>query len=214
MVLLAAGRSARFGADKLVATVGGRSVISMSLDTFVASPLVERVVVVAPMPSAVAAIVAERHDAPAVTVVAGGATRHLSEKAGLEAVLAQGATELIAFHDAARPFATNAMLAALVDAARSGGAVPVLPPPEPLYRRDGQLAHPMITQPLLVQTPQVFPTAMVVEAFGDAGAIDDIDTSQTVARTGATIAIVPGDERNLKITHTDDLARSEEIVKE
>lgn len=212
MVILAAGRSARFGADKLVATVGGRPVISISLDTFVASPLVERMVVVAPMPSAVADIVNARHDTPAVTVVPGGATRHLSERAGLEAVLAEGATELIAFHDAARPFATHAMLAALVSGASGGGAVPAIPAPETLYYRDGQLAHPMASQPVMVQTPQVFPTAVVAEAFGDTGTVDDVDTSQTVARTGAAIAVVPGDERNLKITHTADLARSEEIV--
>lgn len=213
MVVLAAGRSARFGADKLVATVGGRPVISISLDTFAASPLVERMVVVAPIPSAVADIVAARNDAGAVNVVPGGATRHLSERAGLEAVLAEGATELIAFHDAARPFATQAMLAALVSAAGGGGAVPALPAPEPLYRREGQLAHPIATRPMLAQTPQVFPTAVLVEAFSGADA-DDVDTSLTVARTGAVIAVVPGDEHNLKITHTADLARSEEIVKD
>ncbi|CAN5473822.1 hypothetical protein BH24ACT7_BH24ACT7_04530 [soil metagenome] len=214
VVVLAAGRSARFGGDKLMAEAAGRPVIEISLDTFERSPLVERIVVVAPVPSPVAAIVARRPAAKPVTLVPGGPTRHLSERAGLEAVLAAGATELIAFHDAARPFVTLDLIAALVAAAGAGGAVPVLPATETLYRMEGDRARPMATVPVQVQTPQVFRTAVVIEAFGHRTASDDVDTAQTVARTGAVVAVVPGDERNLKLTHPFDLARIAAIARD
>jgi 2-C-methyl-D-erythritol 4-phosphate cytidylyltransferase len=168
-------------------------------------------VVVAPVPSPVADRAAQFRTVP-VSVVPGGATRHLSERAGLAAVLAAGPTELLAFHDAARPFLTTDLIASLVAAvADADGAVPVVSAGETLFQREGDRAHRLASQPVRVQTPQVFRTDVVVEAFTRPGAEHDADTSETVARTGVRIAAVPGDEHNLKITHPIDLARSRAI---
>ena len=82
------------------------------------------------------------------------------------------------------------------------------------YRMEGDRARPMATAPVQVQTPQVFRTAVVIEAFGHRTAADDVDTAQTVARTGAVVAVVPGDERNLKLTHPFDLARIAAIARD
>jgi 2-C-methyl-D-erythritol 4-phosphate cytidylyltransferase/2-C-methyl-D-erythritol 2,4-cyclodiphosphate synthase len=148
-----------------------------------------------------------------VSVVPGGTTRHLSERAGLAALVAAGPTELVAFHDAARPFFTTGLLASLVDAvADADGAVPAVSAGETFFRREGDRAHRLASQPVRVQTPQVFRTDVVVEAFTRPGAEHDADTSETVARTGVRIAAVPGDEHNLKITHPIDLARSRAIA--
>ena len=206
MIVLAAGAGTRFGGDKLVAPVAGRTVIDRCLDAFDASPLVGRIVVVAPMPSPVAELAARPRATP-VAVVPGGATRHLSERAGLEAVLTGGPTGLVGFHDAARPFVTEELVHALVEAAARGGAVPVVPSPWPLFHLDGGRAVQLDPQPVRVQTPQVFRTEVAVAAFALEGGEQDADTAQTVARTGAAIAAVPGDDRNEKITHRADLAR-------
>ena len=212
VVLLAAGGGTRFGGDKLLASVGGRPVIDLCLDALEGSSLVARVVVVAPVPSPVADHATQARTVP-VTVVPGGATRHLSEQAGLAAVLAAGPTELLAFHDAARPFLTPGLIASLVAAvADADGAVPVVSAGETLFRREGDRAHRLAPEPVRVQTPQVFRTDVVVEAFARSGGEHDADTSETVARTGARIAVVPGDEHNLKITHPIDLARSRAIA--
>ena len=214
VVLLAAGAGTRFGGDKLLASVGGRSVIDLCLDTLEGSSLVARVVTVAAVPSPVADRAGRPRSKP-MTVVPGGATRHLSEQAGLAAVLSDGPTELIGFHDAARPFLTTELIAALVDAsAGADGAVPVVPVGEAMFRRQGDHAHLLASSPVRVQTPQVFRTEVVVKAFARPGGEDDDDTAETVARTGARIVVVPGDERNLKITHSTDLARSRAIAAE
>src|SRR5262249_58489911 len=58
--------------------------------------------------------------------VRGGATRQASVRAGLEALQPHG-PQLVLVHDAARPFASQALIARAIAAGRaSGAAVPVI----------------------------------------------------------------------------------------
>src|SRR5438045_2680957 len=115
-IVVAAGSGNRFGGPKQFAELEGRRVVDWAL---VASRSVsDGVVLVVPK---------DRVDdeAPAAdVVVAGGATRSESVRAGLAAVPA--GAEVVVVHDAARPFAAPALFEAVVAAVRAGAdaAVP------------------------------------------------------------------------------------------
>ena len=162
-----------------------------------------------PLALDVAAEVARRRPgAPRVEVVVGGVTRHASEAAALEhlrpRVLA-GDVELVAVHDAARPLAGAPLLEAVLAAAgRWGGALPGLPAAE-LIALEGPAPPDLVR----VQTPQAFAARPLLAAFDRAAleGVEGTDTASTVERyAGVRVHVVPGNERNLKITYPADLA--------
>ena len=157
---------------------------------------------------------------PPFSTVAGGATRHQSEFAAIESLgtaIDAGAVDLIAIHDGARPFMTFEILDACMQAASSfGGAVPGLPPDAPLYQMNNGAALPLAGQALIrVQTPQVFKAHPLLEAYRasvEAG-FEGVDTAETMEKfSRVDVAIVPGDERNMKVTFVEDLFRAEELA--
>ena len=118
--MVAAGAGSRFGGAKQYALLGGKRVVDWSLATARAS-CGEVILVVPP----------DRADAPEAAdhVVAGGASRSESVRAGLAAIAPDASDDtVVVVHDAARPFATRALFEAVIAAVRSGadGAVPWL----------------------------------------------------------------------------------------
>src|SRR3954467_5030621 len=101
LAILAAGSATRAGVDKVLADLGGQPVLAWSLASGLAAGCFEDIVVIAPQAnlSRVANVVRER--APAARVAPGGATRTASSWAALDAT---PDADVIAIHDAARPF--------------------------------------------------------------------------------------------------------------
>jgi 2-C-methyl-D-erythritol 4-phosphate cytidylyltransferase len=64
------------------------------------------------------------------------------------------------------------------------------------------------------QTPQAFRTAPLRRAHERALAdsVEATDDAMLLERIGIDIAIMPGDERNLKVTTPDDLALAEALL--
>ena len=119
-VLVAAGSSTRMGFDKLSFDLGGETVLHRSIRAFAQCPQITELVLVAGKNRDFVAQQAADCPKP-VQIVAGGATRAESAKNGVLA--AHG--ELVAVHDAARPFVSAAVItAALEAAARCGAAAP------------------------------------------------------------------------------------------
>src|SRR5215475_8167833 len=98
--------------------------------------------------------------------VFGGATRQASVRAGLEALAARK-PDLVLVHDAARPFASPALLTRAIAAAQSGAAVAVLPVVDTVKIVDasGVITGTIDRGPLrVVQTPQGFAFELLLEA--------------------------------------------------
>ena len=122
-VLVAAGSSTRMGFDKLSFDLGGETVLHRSIRAFDQCPQIGEIVLVAGKNRAFVEQQAVGCTKP-VQIVAGGATRAESAKNGVLA--AHG--ELVAVHDAARPFVSPAVIAAVLEAAaRCGAAAPAVP---------------------------------------------------------------------------------------
>jgi 2-C-methyl-D-erythritol 4-phosphate cytidylyltransferase/2-C-methyl-D-erythritol 2,4-cyclodiphosphate synthase len=149
--------------------------------------------------------------------VFGGATRQASVCAGLEA-LAPHRPDVVLVHDAARPFASPALIARAISAAQAGGAaVPVLPLRDTVKRVDsaGRIEETLDRSVLrLVQTPQAFAFAPLLAAHrrAVAEARDDFTDDAALAEwAGMTVSTFEGEPDNIKITAAGDFARAEAL---
>jgi 2-C-methyl-D-erythritol 4-phosphate cytidylyltransferase/2-C-methyl-D-erythritol 2,4-cyclodiphosphate synthase len=147
--------------------------------------------------------------------VFGGATRQASVRAGLEA-LAPLRPDLVLIHDAARPYASAALVSrAIAAVAATGAAVPVMPVADTVKSID---AAGMIDETLdrtklrTVQTPQVFAFAPVLNAHQRAAAsgLENFTDDAALAEwAGLKVAVFAGEAGNLKLTTPEDVARAE-----
>lgn len=144
-------------------------------------------------------------------VVAGGAERQHSVRRGIDAVRR---AELVAIHDAARPFVTPAVIAAAIATARlHAAAIVAIPATDTVKVVDAErriTSTPPRGQTWLAQTPQVFRTDLIRAAHAHAG--DDAsatDDAMLVERLGHRVVVVPGEPGNRKITTADDLRWAE-----
>jgi 2-C-methyl-D-erythritol 4-phosphate cytidylyltransferase / 2-C-methyl-D-erythritol 2,4-cyclodiphosphate synthase len=147
--------------------------------------------------------------------VPGGATRQASVRAGLEA-LAPRRPELVLVHDAARPFASAALITRAIAAARaSGAAVPVLPIADTVKTVDaaGTVTGTVDRAQLrMVQTPQAFGFAALLAAHRraqTAGRDDFTDDAALAEWAGLKVTTFEGEAGNVKLTTTDDFMRAE-----
>ncbi|HUQ38601.1 MAG TPA: 2-C-methyl-D-erythritol 4-phosphate cytidylyltransferase [Acidimicrobiales bacterium] len=204
-IVVAAGAGTRFGTAKQFEELGGRRVVDWSVAN--AASVAEGIVVVAPAGSD------EEPPLGVHAVVAGGATRSASVRAGLAAVPADAGIVIV--HDAARPMASAALFAAVVGAVRDGvdGTVPGLPVPDTIKAVDatGHVTATLERDTLVaVQTPQAFVADVLRRAHADGG--EATDDAALVEQAGGRVAVVPGEPGNLKLTVPDDLARAREAV--
>jgi 2-C-methyl-D-erythritol 4-phosphate cytidylyltransferase len=223
--VLAGGSGSRVGAgrNKVYLPLGGRTVVSWSLDTFASMPEIGPVVlVVRPDDRALADRVLDREvDAAGVEVVTGGASRQASELAGLRALAGRirtGAVDVVLLHDGARPLIGPTLTAAVLAAARaSGGAVPGLARDDlAAATADGTGIGDPVPRLVAVQTPQAFRAAPLLNAYEEAErqGFAGTDTASCMQQFAPEIPIrfVPGDERNFKITYAHDLVLAEQVL--
>ncbi|MGD9702916.1 MAG: 2-C-methyl-D-erythritol 4-phosphate cytidylyltransferase [Acidimicrobiia bacterium] len=193
-VVVAGGSATRFGGPKQYELLGDRRVLDWAIAA--AEQASTGVVVVLPA-----------SDAGAPGTVAGGATRSESVRRGLAAV-PEDAT-IVCVHDAARPFATAELFAAVISAIRDGadGAVPAVPVADTIKVVDANgvvTATPDRASLVAVQTPQAFRADILRRAHAGGG--EGTDDAALVERLGGRVVVVAGSASNRKITHPEDLA--------
>lgn len=146
--------------------------------------------------------------------VFGGATRQASVRAGLEALAAQR-PDIVLIHDAARPFASPALVARAIAAAQaSGAAIPALAIPDTVKTIEAGRVTGTIdrNQLRLVQTPQAFAFEKLIEAHRRAAAAgrDDFSDDAALAEwAGLAVTVFEGETGNIKLTTAEDFSRAE-----
>jgi 2-C-methyl-D-erythritol 4-phosphate cytidylyltransferase len=218
VVVVAAGGGHRFGGRKQFAEIDGRPLVRWSVEA--ARSVADGIVLVVPADIAGTA----GTDATDVTagtagtdatdatdtygadvVVAGGSTRTGSVRAGLEAV--PGEAEVIVVHDGARPLASADLFRSVVEAVTAGAAaaVPGLALADTVKHVEDDVVVSTVDRRGLVtvQTPQAF-RAEVLRGALESGD-DATDDAGLVEALGATVRVVNGEPRNLKVTTPDDL---------
>ncbi len=210
LAILAAGSSSRAGTDKVSLELGGHPVLLWSIAAAEASHAFDQIVVVAP-PERVAVL------APIIgtraRVVPGGITRTSSSWAGLDALAGH---DIVAIHDAARPFATPSLFAKVVAVATEfGSGVPGLAVAETVRRADeaGRSVEEVDRSGLwTAQTPQAFQRSLLERARAAAGERSFTDDAAAVIALDVDVRLVPGERRNFKLTSAEDVAYARELA--
>lgn len=202
-VLVAAGRSVRFGADKLALRLDdGETVLFHSARCLLEGGVAGIVIVGTPGPEHGL----ERLGTGILAVVPGGSERVESVRHGLAALPAD--TDLVAIHDGARPFCSPDLIRRLqACAAKTGAAVPVLPSPDSLLRvnESGEPIGVVVRDEIRrVQTPQVARRDWLTQALDSSEQVFT-DESSALLLAGFPVTGVPGEETNIKITQPSDL---------
>jgi len=192
-IVVAGGSGERFGERKQYLALGGARVLDWALRA--AAAQADGVVLVVP------ADLADHAEPLADVVVAGGATRSGSVRAGLQAVPDDAA--IVVVHDAARPVPVPEVWARVLAAVAEGAdaAVPGVPVADTLREVGGSTVDR--SRFVAVQTPQAFRANALRAAH--AGAPEGTDDASLVEAAGGRVVVVEGDPTNLKITTPHDL---------
>ena len=212
LAVLAAGSASRAGVDKVLADLGGHPVIVWSVQAGEVAACFREIIVVAPS-DRVAEVGAAVRGRNGVRVIAGGATRTASSWAALAAA---ADADVIAVHDAARPFVPPSLFQRCVELAETAGtAVAGLPLADTVRRaNEAGAAREEIERDGLwaAQTPQAFRRELLEQARAAAGERSFSDDAAALIAAGLPVKMVPGERRNLKITTFEDLAYARELV--
>ncbi|MBZ0207494.1 MAG: 2-C-methyl-D-erythritol 4-phosphate cytidylyltransferase [Flavobacteriales bacterium] len=142
------------------------------------------------------------------SVVCGGEERFHSVREGLKEVKHEG---LVAVHDGVRPLVSVELIARCLAAAEAhGAAIPVVPVSSSVREVIGDGSRAVDRARLrLVQTPQCFRVPLLRKAFERPYDPAFTDEATLVERTGTTVHLVEGEERNIKLTTPLDLRVAE-----
>jgi 2-C-methyl-D-erythritol 4-phosphate cytidylyltransferase len=211
-IVAAAGAGRRMKADrpKQFLVLEGTPILVMTLRKLDASPHIDRIIVAAPAEATgeVETLAAEAGLTHPVRVIAGGERRQDSVASAV-ATLGDD-VDLVLVHDAVRPFVSLGEIDEVVRAAgNAGAAVLAVPITDTVKETERDQVKSTLRREHLVlaQTPQVFRTAVLREAFDSASrdGYYGTDESSLVERLGHAVQLVRGSERNIKITRPVDL---------
>jgi 2-C-methyl-D-erythritol 4-phosphate cytidylyltransferase/2-C-methyl-D-erythritol 2,4-cyclodiphosphate synthase len=223
VLMVAAGRGERVAGahavPKQYARIGGEAVLTRSLKTFLSHPAIGLVqVVIHPDDRSLYDTAVAGVSGPIAPPVCGGQSRQASVRAGLRALKAANPDHVLV-HDGARPFVTHELIDRVLAAlGQHAGAIAALPLAD-TFKRGG--VHGLIAESIgrgdlwRAQTPQGFRFAAILaahETAAAAGRSEFTDDAAIAAWAGHAVALVPGEERNFKLTVAEDLAMAERLI--
>ena len=211
-LVVAAGRGRRFGGDvpKQYLDLAGRPVLRHSLAAYATNPQVDAIrTVIHPDDR-------QLFDAAAAGLgvldpVDGGNSRQDSVRLGLESI-AGLSPDIVLIHDGARPFIDAGTIGRVIAALeRHSGVIPAVPVADTLKREGaGGLIDGTVDRAGLwrAQTPQGFRFPEILAAHRAVVGEELTDDAAVLERAGMAVALVMGDESNVKITTSSDLERA------
>ncbi len=211
-IIPAAGSGLRMGGatPKQFLSLEGVPIFVHTLRKFAASDAIDEIFLgVRPedMDRAAKEITTE-HFSKQVRLVAGGTSRQETVVRCLNE--APPGTEIVAVHDAVRPFVELALIRQVVDAARQdGAAILAIPSVDTVKKVERQIISGTIPREriVLAQTPQAFRYTILRQAFDRALAegFYGTDESSLVEHEGHEVRVLMGSDKNIKITKPSDL---------
>ncbi|KIL38402.1 2-C-methyl-D-erythritol 4-phosphate cytidylyltransferase [Gordoniibacillus kamchatkensis] len=213
VVVVAAGRGTRMGTaeSKQYLPLGGKPILVHTLETFERMAEASEIVLVVGAGEMERCLdYAVEYGLRKVRVVAGGAERQHSVRAGLKALGAE--VEWVLVHDAVRPFAEPAhIIACWQEAVAHGAAVLAVQVKDTIKVVDeGGIIRSTPDRRTLwaIQTPQAFrrPLLEKAHAAAERDGVLGTDDAMLVERLGQPVRVVQSDYTNIKITTPDDLA--------
>jgi 2-C-methyl-D-erythritol 4-phosphate cytidylyltransferase/2-C-methyl-D-erythritol 2,4-cyclodiphosphate synthase len=210
VIVLASGQGTRLGAPKQWVDVGGRPLVSYSVETFEKHPLIDGIFMGVDSGSLRVAeqVLATWAPSKGQGVFIGGDRRQDTAFAGLS--LLDERWCLVGIHDAARPLVSLPLVSRVVEKAlECGSAVPALFLRDTVKMVEEDRVEATLDRERLrtVQTPQFFKREIIVSAYEKARLVDMevTDDAALVENLGMEVRVVEGEERNFKVTYPQDL---------
>ncbi|MBP0583009.1 bifunctional 2-C-methyl-D-erythritol 4-phosphate cytidylyltransferase/2-C-methyl-D-erythritol 2,4-cyclodiphosphate synthase [Labrys sp. LIt4] len=221
-LIVAAGRGSRVGGavPKQYRLLGGRTVLARTLSLFERHPAVDSILTVIGTGDEDLFAACSAGISKQAGHVFGGSTRQASCLAGLKALIGDR-PDIVLVHDAARPFASPALIDRAIEAARAhGAAVPGLAVTDTIKQidLDGRVkATPERSLLRAVQTPQAFGFDLILSAHlaaAEAGIETLTDDGAVAEWAGHPLHIFEGEASNMKLTTESDFQRAEQAANE
>ncbi len=217
-VIVAAGTASRMnGIDKIMTKMGDKPVIAHTLLAFDRCDCIDEIIVVtrSDLIMPVGELCKSYGVSKVKRIVEGGQTRTESVLKGLNH--AAESSKLVAIHDGARPFVSNAILQATIDtAARSAAAAPAIAVTDTIKEAENGIicVTPDRSRLFAVQTPQVFDVDLIRGALFHCmtKGIPLTDDCSAVEQLGKQVVLTEGSPHNIKITTQFDLLIGEAIL--
>jgi len=214
-ILAAGGRGLRLGhvQPKQLLVIAGRSILERSVSLLQTHPDVNEVIVALPGELVDDPPAYLLNTSKPLRVVKGGARRQDSVAAAFRLVSERA--DVVVIHDAARPFASGALVArTIAAAAESGAALAALGARDTVKQVAGDVVQATLDRQtiFLAQTPQAFRRDVLRDALAVTG--DATDEAALAERAGHAVRIVEGEPSNIKVTTPEDLVIAEAIGRE
>lgn len=222
-LIVAAGRGHRVGGPlpKQYRELAGHPVLFHTVQAFASHPAIDAIRAVIhpdddPLYRTALSGLDSASNAKLLAPVNGGDTRQDSVRLGLES-LAQDAPRAVLIHDGARPLIDDATIGRTIGALEDHiGAIAALPISDSIKRAtaDDSLIDQDVARAGLwrAQTPQSFRFEEILAAHRAAEGRHATDDAAVAEMYGLSIALVAGNEENIKITTESDMARAEHIL--
>lgn len=216
-IIAAGGRGTRLGGDlpKQFMLLGSKPVIQYCLEAFYSFDASIKLIIV--LPKEHIDTWKELKDKYSInlphTIVEGGEERFYSIKNAID--LLGPDSGLVAIHDAARPFISQALInSCYEEAAIHGAAIPAVPVKDSLRMQVGERwEHVDRSLYKVIQTPQVFSLHELWQAYRTDYKPTFTDDASVYESSGNKIHLVDGESQNFKITTSDDLAYASFFLK-
>ena len=222
LIVMAAGSGTRMGADmpKQFIEIDGKAILQMTIEKFLEACPGINVVTVLPEAhmSYWRSYCLERNFTCPQVLVKGGITRFHSVRNALAKVPDNA---IVAIHDGVRPLVTADLIRNMFELSENEPAlIPVVPcidTMKVLKEEGGKLvAVPgaSVDRSVLfgAQTPQVFHSEIIKEAYSLAYDTSFTDDASVLERYGKSLSYIHGERLNMKITTKEDLVLARAIL--
>ena len=214
-VIVAGGKGLRMGSErpKQFLCIGGKPILMHTLEAFYRYDATIHLVLVLPHSHQPlwAELCEEHHFTLPYKLVDGGETRFHSVKNGLSLIPNQG---VVAVHDGVRPFVHSEMLERCFQAVETQRAViPVISVVDTVRQLTSDGSQTVDRNAYkLVQTPQLFETSLLKQAYEQPYTTAFTDDASVVEAMGTKVALVEGSRENIKITTPFDMKVAEALI--
>lgn len=216
-IIVAGGEGKRMGGDvpKQFLILNGKPVLYYALKAFHDSYKDLEIILVLPENHIAAGqeIIDAYFDYNRVKISVGGSSRFQSVKNGLEMIKEES---IIFVHDAVRCLVTEHLIqSCYASAEHTGTAIPVVPCTDSVRLMKDDINEFFPRQDvMLVQTPQVFHSKILIPAYNIEYKEKYTDEASVVDAFGMKLSLVDGESDNIKITLPKDLVIAEYIIQQ